>query len=465
MHKSKYQNFTPFIIFLLLWSGKISSANLKITPSQLTFAGKTGSIITRTLLLEADSTIHFAGIPMDLVGSDESKILPSSSIKVLNIPDSLLIQNPCMITVRIDLNHIAPGEYRGLLWLRSKILSLSVPAKVQVKDSPFFPVLILLVGVISGLLVIYFHQQEKPRDKILIRLSEIRSVIRTESDMIPCFREQLEACQYDIETLIHAKKCDEAILLVSDSEKVWDRWRQGRSDWIALFRYYLDLKKRLENSKLNVNSSFLKTTSQQMEEAIKNAPNLESPGLLFEKLDIISQHLNLFIQLQNEIDELNRLRNDIPGEYAESWRSKINELQQQLFDLEPSAASEHKKIDEEIKNAFLELKKLVTQHGLKATSRGAIQPEMISTRFMTSAPPITQKKHSQINKKSDRHQEILKYLVFLLLGLLIGSIGYHQLYLAKPTFGANVWIDYFSLFIWGFCAEVSLSPIIQLIRK
>jgi fatty-acid desaturase len=70
-----------------------------------------------------------------------------------------------------------------------------------------------------------------------------------------------------------------------------------------------------------------------------------------------------------------------------------------------------------------------------------------------------------VSKKSDQHQEILKYLVFLLIGLLIASIGYHQLYSPRPTFGANVWIEYFSLFIWGFCAEVSLSPIIQLIRK
>ncbi|MBN2091034.1 hypothetical protein JW964_15580, partial [candidate division KSB1 bacterium] len=93
------------------------------------------------------------------------------------------------------------------------------------------------------------------------------------------------------------------------------------------------------------------------------------------------------------------------------------------------------------------------------------QPELNPMRLMASVPPVTQKSFLSINNESIQRQPILKYLAFFFVGLLFGFIGYYQLYIVRPIFGANAWIDYFSLFIWGFCAEVTLSPIFLLIRR
>jgi hypothetical protein len=49
------------------------------------------------------------------------------------------------------------------------------------------------------------------------------------------------------------------------------------------------------------------------------------------------------------------------------------------------------------------------------------------------------------------------------VGLLAGA-GFGQLYVAKPTFGANSWSDYFALFAWGFGAEVTRDAITKVVR-
>jgi len=205
-------------------------------------------------------------------------------------------------------------------------------------------------------------------------------------------------------------------------------------------------------------------TGQIVDEVIKNAPHLENSAILAEKLANISQQLNFFIQLQNEIEELNRLRNDIPGEYGEPWRAKILELQQQLNSLEPLAQINHENLQSEIKNTSRELKNLVHQHGLKAINRSN-QAKMTSSRLMNIIPPLSPKNFSPVKNKSVKYQNVFKYILLFLFGLLFGSIGFYQFYIVQPTFGANFWIDYFSLFSWGFCIEVTISSIIQTIRR
>lgn len=242
MYKFRPQTFAPFIIFLLICSGKLFSVNLKITPSQLTFAGETSSIITRPLLLELDSTTQLTCILMDLIGPDDTKILPSSSIKLLNLLDILLMKILETTEVQVNLERIASGIYTGLILLRLKILSFPVLVKIWVKDSCFFAALVLSIGIISGLLRSYFQQQENPRNRILIQQGESRFLLKAESDMIHSFREQINVFQIEIKILIHSEKWDKANLLTSEIEKISDQQRRC-SDCVALHHYYFDIKK------------------------------------------------------------------------------------------------------------------------------------------------------------------------------------------------------------------------------
>ncbi len=436
MYKFNLHNFAPFLILLLFGAENLSGADLKITPPYLYFTGETGSLVNRTLFLEVDSSIHLTFIPLDLIGSDENEIFPASSIKLDNRPDSFLIHHSQPLVVQIDLHQIVPGEYHGPILIRTPKGSHPIPVKIRVKDSISFPILVYIIGIILGLAVLFFYGQQSARDKILIRSGEIRSVIKTESELIPPFREQIDAYQDEIESLIHSENWDEANHFVTIIETLWNRWRQGRSDWIVLFQYHLGLKQKIENLNLNRRSLFLIKTAQIVDEVIKNAPHLENSAVLAEKLANVSQQLNFFIQLQNEIEELNRLRSDIPGEFGEPWRAKILELQQQLDSLEPLAQINHENLQDEIKNTSRELKKLVHQHGLKVINRNH-QAEMTSSRLMNRVPPLISKNFSPVKNKSAKYQKIFKYILLFLLGLLFGSIGFYQFYIVHPTFGAN----------------------------
>jgi hypothetical protein len=43
-------------------------------------------------------------------------------------------------------------------------------------------------------------------------------------------------------------------------------------------------------------------------------------------------------------------------------------------------------------------------------------------------------------------------------------IGFGELYIANPVFGANFWSDYSALMAWGFGAEASRASITDMVR-
>src|SRR5258708_19077948 len=58
--------------------------------------------------------------------------------------------------------------------------------------------------------------------------------------------------------------------------------------------------------------------------------------------------------------------------------------------------------------------------------------------------------------------DVFLWATYGLALFFLAGAGFGELYLDKPTFGANAWRDYFTLVAWGFGAEATRASVAQM---
>ena len=447
----------------LLAATVVAQAGITATPSQLAVAGMRGAVETRTLLLRTtDPITGLQAIPLDLARADGNAVLPASAVQATLPADEIAAGGYLTVPVTIDLRGAPSGEFSGELLLSYHGGALTVPVSVTVKDPWPLPLVVLFAGVGLGVVVSAYRGRGRPRDEVLVRVGQLRAQMRSDADLAQPFKARIKAHLVDVEAALQAEKWQDAQTAVGQAEAVWVKWRKGRDDWLVQLAYHAKLARRLDDE---ADVPYVQAVRRELEDALRDAPDLEGPDKLRERLDGLAQQVNRYARLQARLDEFNDLRNRLPAGQAESWRLQAQTFQRRLQDLEPGDEAAHQTLQGEIEMAIAELDQLVAQRG---------EPEMVAKgvrdlgatvfRLLAPAPsarPLTVEEQAPGARTRLRLFTLASYTIAV---ALLAGAGFGELYAANAAFGANAWGDYFALLAWGFGAEATRAAVAQMVR-
>ncbi len=451
-----------FGLFMVAAAG--AQAGVTATPTQLTVAEMRGTTATRLLVLRATDLItDVQVIPLDLVRTDNAAVLPASTIQAVLPSNQIAAGGLLTVPVTLDLRSIPSGQFSGDLLINYSGGSLTVPMTVTVKDKWPLPLIVLIVGVGLGIGVSVYRSQGRPRDAALVRVGQLRAQLQADADMGEPFRSRIEAGLVDVAAALQAENWETAQQALTQAETLLTKWQKGRTDWIAQLSHHAKLVKRLEI--LNKESAYLQTVRRALEDMARDAPELGAPDQLQKQLDDLTQEINNYLQLRTSLQQLDVLRNRLPPTQAAPWQRKVASLQRRLEELSPSDATAYANLQSEMDQALAELAQLAEQAQTDETAKGLVSFGEPAQAELVDLPPTA--RPLNLEKSADAARTRLRWFTwisYLIAVLLLAGAGFGELYVARPTFGANVWGDYFALLAWGFGAEATRAAVTEMVR-
>jgi hypothetical protein len=480
-------------IGLLLTANVGAEDQVTVTPSQLTVSATRGSVETRTLLLRATEPITgLQVIPLDLNQADGKHILPGSAIHVkLSRPwcesngkntqsvsaipikppqDRIGADSLFSLSVIVDLHKVSSGRFSGDLMVGYSGGSLTIPVTVTVKDRWPWPLSVMIIGVVLSVAFTAYRTQGQPHDKVLVRVGRLRAQVRSGAELMrddarlaKRFRARIEEHMVDTEAALQAEEWNAAQQAVTRAEEVWLRWRKGRGDWLVQQDYRDELVERLE--KFDAQSPYVQIVSRGLEDAIRQAPDMNGPDVLRGRLQALTDQINRYARLQAELDQLNQLRNQLPANEDEPWRVRIVGLQQELGTLKPDDEAAYQALQGKLDATLTELNQQLLRLGEpEAVAEGVRGVEEALQRLLAPAPsslPLT----PDVSVIWARLRlRLFSGASYVLAVVFLVGVGFGELYGANATFGANAWTDYFALLAWGFGAEATRAAVTEVVR-
>jgi hypothetical protein len=249
---------------------------------------------------------------------------------------------------------------------------------------------------------------------------------------------------------------------------VWDKWRKGREDWLAQLEYRDLLANRLEDEVPNPDAFYIQVVHSQLENTTRETADKESPQQLRKSLEDLQQQINHYLQGQARLDQFNQLIAKVTPDKEQFWKLKSQRFQQGLDSLSPTDREVFNSWKQQVETGIEELVQAIEQ---QTSTEAASTPSLIIARGLdNTTPPHLLAPVPSARPLPDPVQAAGKRLRWfnwlsyaIAVGLLAGA-GFGQLYVAKPTFGANSWSDYFALFAWGFGAEVTRDAVTKVVR-
>lgn len=452
---------------LLLTADGDAQGGITVTPARLTVAGTRRAVERRTLLLRTtDPITSLQAIPLDLARTDCNAILPAGAVQAALLTDRIMAGSLLTVPVRFDLHGAPSGEFSGELLFSYHGGALTVPVTVTVKDPWPLPLVMLFAGVGLGVVVSAYRGRGRPRDDVLVRVGQLRAQTRGDAELAEKaepFRERIEMHLMDVEAALQAEKWQDAQTAVGQAEAAWVKWRKGRNDWLAQLAYHVELAQRLEDE---ADAPYIQAVRRELEDALWEAPDLEGPDKLRERLDGLAQQINRYTRLQARLDELNGLRNQLPADQAEQWRLKAQTFQRRLEDLKPGDETACQTLQGEVEAVIAELDQLISQRGEpEMIPKGVRDLGAVVLRLLAPAPsarPLTVEE--QVTGAQARLR-LFTWASYTITVALLAGAGFGELYVANASFGANAWGDYFALLAWGFGAEATRAAVAQMVRN
>ena len=448
-------------------------------PAQVTVSGMRGSLATRNIVLQTDTPINnLQLIPLDLNRSDGDSIFPAQAISVEKPSVSSTNQNLMMTLVKFDLNKVfRSGEFSGKLWLSYQDGEQVIPVTIKVKDHWFLPLLILLGGSALGISVSIYRTQGRPRDEILVRVSQVRIQMQDDADFFKfeAFKVRVEGHLIDVKMALQAERWDEAKNSVQQAELVESKWFKGRADWLAQLGYADKIKEQLQD--LDQKAPFVQTVHRSLGDALRDAPDLDSPVQLRDRLQGLAEQVNSYLSLQAKIKQLYSLSEELSVEQAKNWQPKVQNLEQRIESLQPADLTKNANLRDEVEGAIAEITELLSQEGDMvnpaeldfgvnaggAMDRGS-QIRSIMINLLGAAPSTSLLSWEEQASSANVRLKVFTVTSYIIAIVFLAGAGFSQLYVDKPTFGDNPWNDYSALMAWGFGAEATRDAVTKVVQ-
>jgi hypothetical protein len=453
--------------------GILSAANasaqteVTIEPAHLTVVGMHGTKVeTRNVFLRTSKPIkNFQIIALDLNRADGSVVFPAEAIFLEKTLANPIKPNELTALVGFNLQKMSSsGEFSGKLRLSYQDGEQIIPVTVRVKDNWLPPLIMLLIGTALGVGVSIYRNQGRPRDEILVRVSQLSNQIQDDPDLTKAgaFQSHVEAHLVDVKMAIQTESWEEAKNAVKEAEIIWSKWNKGRSDWLKQLAYCDEMRLRLQD--LNPTIPFVQAVRRNLEDAVQGVPDLDTPSKLRERLDIIAQQINRYFQLQTKIKQINSLCSVLPDEQAKPWQSRSQDLEQKLNNSQPSELAADTKLQTDVEVALTEITQIVTQQQATGTISKGLPKLGLTPPLIAPAPSTSLLSWEKPTSGANKRLKVFTLVSYGIAIVFLAGAGFSQLYDDKPTFGANPWKDYFALLAWGFGAEATRDAITKVVQ-
>ncbi|NEO44617.1 MAG: hypothetical protein F6K55_10955 [Moorea sp. SIO4A3] len=451
------------LILLLPALAEVKTGTI-VEPNQITVAGIQGKSETREVFLRTSVPIaNLQFIPLPLKNVDGFDVLPAKAI----IPDQKSVKqiSPVEFTVlvKFDLRNVPSGKYSGKLRLSYQNDKQTIPVGVIVivKDDWYLPFLVLIIGTSLGISVSIYRAKGKPRDEILVRVGQLRAQMQDDPDLAKAqvFHSRVEAYLIDVRMAIQAQRWEEAEESVEQGELVWSKWSKGRGDWLAQLAYRDELDQRLQD--LNSSIPYLQAVCRSLEDAVRDAPDLDGPDQLCDRFQDIAQQLNRYLQVDRDMRQLINLSAQLPPEEAKPWQAKVENLRQRLDNFSPSDLAGEKSFQNEVDDGIAEIKTLISQNS--GIAKGLPIPGMTIPPLAPAPNARPLKLAKQVSGAGVRLRVFISGSYAIAVVFLAGA-GFSELYVDHNTFGANPWKDYLGLLVWGFGAEATRDAVSKVVQ-
>ncbi|MEG4630738.1 hypothetical protein QUB56_14150 [Microcoleus sp. AR_TQ3_B6] len=442
-------------------------------PAQITVVGMRGTVVTRNIFLRTATPVtQLELIPLDLNSDDGGAVLSAQAISLEKSLGNLTQPNAIISQVKFDLRKVNSGEFNGKLRLSYKDGEWAIPVTVKVKEHWFLPLFILLIGAGLGVSVSLYRAQGRPRDEILVRVSQLRVQTQDDADLskFKVFQSRVDSQLIDVKMALQGELWDEAQNAVKQAELVINRWLKGRGDWLAQLDYYEEIKQRLQD--MDDRLPFVQAVVRSLEDALRDAPDLESPVKLRDRLQEIAEQVNSYIPLEAKMKQLISLNAQLSVKEAKSWQPKVQNLEQRMGSLQPGDLAKDANLGAEVEGAIAEITELLSQQedmldptevdfGVNVTGAIAKGVEFRDKIISLLGPPPSARLLSWEEQASSANLRLKVFTVssYIIAIVFLAGAGFSQLYLDKPTFGDNPWKDYFALMAWGFGAEATRDAV------
>ncbi|MBE9041354.1 hypothetical protein IQ235_11235 [Oscillatoriales cyanobacterium LEGE 11467] len=433
---------------------------ISITPDRLIVRGTRGAAETRNLLLQTRGDLeNLQVVPLALETWGGEATFPDAAILAGEPETKINADSILTLPLTFDFDRISSsGEYNGQLLLTYDNGQQTLPLTVQLKDSPLVPLIVLLTGVGLGVGLSTYRAQGKPRDRVLVRMGQLHAQMSADPKLARAtsFQAQIDAHLLDMEMALQGEQWDVAGEAIDRAEAIWVTWRRHREDWIAQIDYGERLMQRIqEEGNLSPERSYLQSVCRRINRAIQDAPN-GPPQALQQQLDECGEYLNRYLLLEEDLKHLNGLcARIVPGESEEPWRVETQNLALQLNTMVPNDGETYQTLSKDLKTAISKLEPLTS---------GGNREMVLSIPRLVFAPPSVHPATETPTSKAPVQLKIFSLTSYAIATILLSGLGFIQLYVKQPTFGANLWSDYLTLLAWGFGAEVTRESVTKVVR-
>ncbi|NEO11899.1 MULTISPECIES: hypothetical protein [unclassified Moorena] len=462
------------ILILLSAPPALAQADLTITPKSMTVAGTRGSSTSRSLLLRTTNAVKdLQIISLDLNTQDGQEIFPAKLIQPTLPVEEIEANSLLSLPIQFQLDD-APksGEFSGEFLIKFSENELSVPLTVRIKDPFPIPLGVISIGVILSIAVSSYRNRGKLRDKILVRVGQLRTQLRSDPQLaetslvdqfnsIPNpFKTRIEAHLLDVEMALQGERWNDGNQAITQAESVWLKWRKGREDWLALLNYSQTLEEKIPTTP-DLDPPYLQSVRRNLQLAIREAPD-QNPQDLYEQLDDCAKQINKYLQLDAKLRDLDNLlvETTISTQELQSWQRQQKNLRSKLNNLEPTDKKAAQELNGQIEKAITLLVKQIPPN---STKLGFLitQPELLQRAPGIETPRIV----IQEPRLAKIRLWIFSAISYAIAIVLLAGSGFIELYTYKSTFGANLWGDYGVLLAWGFGAEASRDAITKVVAN
>ncbi|MBD2578386.1 hypothetical protein [Oscillatoria sp. FACHB-1406] len=467
-----------FILLFLGWElaipSKVYAQTETLTePTQITVVGMRGTVVTRNLFLRTATPITKLDlIPLDLNRGDGGSVFPAQAIALENISRDETKPNAIAARLKFNLQQTSSGEFTGKLRLSYENGEEAIPVTIKVKDPWFLPLLILVLGTILGVSVSMYRSQGRPRDEILVRVSQLRAQMQEDAEFaeFKSFKSRLDSFLVDVRMALQGERWEDAQNTLAQAELVSNKWIKGREDWSAQLDYYKKIEQRLDG--LDENLPFVQGVARGLEDAMRDAPDLESPVKLRDRLQEIAEQVNVYLPLQTQLKELLDLSTQLSEESAQSWQPKIQSLQKQIVNLKPADLAQSAALEAELETAIAEIAEQIARqtdslsfgiNDMEDPRKGS-QFRSAVVNLLAPAPSTRTLSWEEQASGANKRLQIFTVTSYVIAIAFLAGAGFSQLYIDKPTFGDNPWKDYFALLAWGFGAEATRDAVTKVVQ-
>lgn len=467
--------------------------------------------------------------PMELLAERHGGALPAQLLKVTPAPAEAAADAPTdapaatwaanlpppktvVFTLTVSLAGVPAGEYSGVLPFTYQGGELKLPLKISVRHGPPLPLAVLVCGILASMALSAYRARGRPRDQVVVRLGLMQKFVQrdralsegiqrnngdpdldsaaglTASAPVPAaaepthsgpapgrpipnpFKARILAALIDVELCLQSERWDEARTKMDEADALLRKWIGGRLGWIYQIAYLGRLDDSL--SLRSGRSRFLQAVRSALTDLIANAPAQPSPQTLRESTQRLTGRLSDYQRLDAKLQILEGLRPQLPADLETAFALLVSDLRARLESLRPEAADAADaatlagEIDQAIKDLLDQLKQSAAAADRSSKSVRAAILESHAAPVVEPVPDahLERSTAERAALARDRLRWFVRFSYLIALGLLAGS-GFNEIYAKNLTFGADLWVDYLALVLWGFGAEATRDSVASTLRS